>query len=476
MEIDLDRRRAAARRTASRFTRLAALLGLLAAAPSVPTASAQEAAPLAAPPGVATTVEIAAGEPDISFPAGISFPVEVSSSEPIAEIDLLYHPVGVETLTLDAAEFDPGAAVAIDHELDLRDGSLPAGIDLRWRWRVTEADGDVAETPERVLTWFDDRFSWQEVAGAQVRVHFYGGDAAFAGEVLATAERTIDKLNRRFGAELTDPIETWVYADREDFLSAQAPNSEPWVAGAAYPELRLIQAVLPPGDRQELGRVIPHEISHQVFEQATDNPFNVPPRWLDEGLATLAQEAGRGPSWMRLRAAAEAGQVPPLRTLNGAFPYDTDATLLAYAQSMAVVAYVIDTYGETGLSDLIAVFRDGVTYDQALVGTLGVTIDELDAAWRAGVLAQADAALSSLQREGDGGDGAGGFVLSDWGAWLLASGSIVMGAVALVGLAAGWRAWRRSLRLQPDPDPDPEVAVLADPGPRGGPATPGGAW
>jgi hypothetical protein len=426
---------------------IAAVLPGLAAVP----AGAQEAAPID-PEWTADAVEIAAGAPVVDFPNGIAFPVAISSDEPIAEIDLLYHAAFDETLTLSAADFDPGTAVDLTYELDLRDGALPAGLDLRWRWRVTEVDGDVAESPEQVLTWLDTRFSWQEVGDGLVTVHFYSGDEAFAREILAVAEETVARLSQRFGAEITEPLRIWVYGDRDDFLSAQAPNSEQWVAGAAYPWYGLIQAVLAPGDRAEVLRIIPHEVSHQVLHQATDNPFNGPPAWLDEGLATLEQGTGKEPMWMRLRAAAAEDRLPPLRTLNGQFPYDSEGALLAYAQSMAVVDYVIRTYGETGLSDLIAVFREGAAYDDALQQALGLTTDELDAAWRPGAVEQANRALAELG--GDDG-GAIGSVLSDGQAWLLASGSIVMGGAALAGLVVGWRAWRRSRDLEPDPEIEP---------------------
>lgn len=427
---------------------LALLLGILLAPSAGIPALAQEAD--ATPVWSADTVQIVAGEPVVDFPTGISFPVSVTSTDPIAEIDLLYHAVGDETLTLTAADFDPGTSVDIAYELDLRDGSLPAGLEFGWRWRVTEADGDVAESDEQLLTWRDTRFDWSAVGDGPVTVFSYDNDPEFIADVLATAEATVEQLGQQFGAELTKPLRIWVYPDRGDFLSAQAPNSEQWTAGAAYPWYGLIQAVLAPGDRAELARIVPHEVSHQVLFQATENPFNGPPAWMDEGLASLAQRTGKGPLWMRLRAAAEAGQLPPLRTLNGQFPYDTDGALLAYAQSMAVVSYIIDTYGETGLSKLIAAFREGVTYDDALKQSLGVTTDELDAAWRPGAVEQADRALAELG--GDDRDDAAGFVLSDWQAWLLASGSIVMGLFALVAVVAGWRAWRRSTSLQPDPD------------------------
>jgi len=332
----------------------------------------------------------------------------------------------------------------------LRAGALPPGLDVHYHWRFTEDDGEVLETPERTVLWADGRFDWTPMGDGPVTVYAYAGDEAFQAEVLASAEETIERLSRRFGAELTDPVRVWVYASADDFTGALAPNSEPWIVGAAYPWFGLVNAVLPTGDREELERVVPHEISHLVLYQATRNPFNGPPAWLDEGLATLAQGSGQAQLWARVARAAEAGELDRLRSLNGQFPYDADGALLAYAQSLSVVQYIIDTYGETGLSKLIAVFREGVSYDEAVERALGIGLDELDEAWRAAVPAQAERELAAL----GGTTGRGDNGVNPFDGVLLASGSLIMGVVALVALVVGARAFLRARRLASEPEPE----------------------
>lgn len=391
-------------------------------------------------------VVVASESATAAFPDGIDFAIEASSPDGIAEAELLWRPALEETLTLALPEVEPGKTVDLDHRVELGAGALPPGLDVHYRWRFTEADGDVAETPERTVLWEDGRFDWLPLGDGPATVYAYSGDAAFQADVLASTEATIERLNRRFGAELTDPVRIWVYASGDDLTGALAPNSEPWIAGAAYPWFGLVQAVLPTGDQAELARVIPHEISHLVLYQATQNPFNGPPAWLDEGLATLAQGSGQAELWVRVAGAAEAGELDRLRTLNRQFPYDADGALLAYAQSLSVVQYIVDTYGETGLSKLIAVFREGVSYDEAVERALGIGLDDLDEAWRAAVPAQADRQLAALGRT------AGGGGMGEFGGFLLASGSLIMGIVALVALGAGGRAFVRGRRLRPEPE------------------------
>ncbi len=47
------------------------------------------------------------------------------------------------------------------------------------------------------------------------------------------------------------------------------------------------------------------------------------------------------------------------------------------------MAYLIDTYGWEKMRQLLAVFQEGSTYDDALVRVYGVDMGELDEEWRA---------------------------------------------------------------------------------------------
>ena len=394
------------------------------------------------------SVKIVASEPVSDFPRGMTFPVVATSDEEITGVDLLYRAAYIETLNEVGLPIEPATTIDTSYELDLRDGSIPPGIEILYRWRVTEADGDMVETEDAPVTWLDTRFTWDEASSPRVQVASYGRGADFNQQVLASAETTIDRLSERFSAEMTHPIRIWVYNSREDFTGSLAPNSEPWIVGAAYPWLGLINAVLPPSNPDELGRVIPHEISHQVLFQATQNPFNQPPSWLEEGLATLAQTGGTASLWRAVEAAAGADQLDELRVLNGQFPYDSGEAMLAYGESMSVVTYLLDTYGEEGLSRLIAVLENGITYDAAVQQALGISLDQLSDDWHEAAQAQAQQELKDL-----GATGIGGFTdLGGWGADLLASGSLIMAVVAVLAVVAVVRSRRRARQEWTDSD------------------------
>jgi hypothetical protein len=232
-------------------------------------------------------------------------------------------------------------------------------------------------------------------------------------------------------------------------------NSESWIAGTAYPEFHVILAVLPEGDKYEVGRIVPHEISHQVLHQATKNPFNAPPVWLDEGLAVLNQEGGDEDYPALVQLAADEGRLFSIRALNSTPPLEPADATLYYAESLSVVQFVIDHFGAEKMAALIDAYKQGVSHDQAATMALGVDLDELDRMWK-----------ESLGYQGDRGQAGGITPISgdnEGSASLIASGALVMGFLALFAVLVGIVTIRRSARAGDQRDPDESSVLTLDP-------------
>ncbi len=387
-------------------------------------------------------ITIENGTPTAVFPDGITFPVTATSDEEITDVELFYRPQFRETWSLSTPAIDPATEITLDHDIDLRAGQLPVGVDIEYRWQMTQADGDVIQSEIASVPWVDTRFDWETISSPKINVSAYNGNPEFNAKVLASADATVTDLESRLGFTIEHPIDIWVYSNGTDFDGALAPNSEPWIAGAAYSNLGLIQAVIPTGDVEEMERVVPHEVSHQVLYQATQNPFNGPPSWFDEGLATTAEIKVPREYWARVRAAAEDGRLDDIASLNGQFPYDTDLALLAYAESFSIVTYIIETYGEEGLVNLIAAFGEGISVEDAVQQGLGISLDDLNTAWQAQAGEQAQNQLNAV---------AGGMIPFDdfpAGGTLLASGTLVIGLAVITSLILG----RRNRRDDEDTD------------------------
>ena len=373
-----------------------------------------------------------------NFPATIDFRLTASSSEEIVRAELLFAPQWEETINLIEATMTPGGQLDLTFPLDMYQNYYPPGLDINYRWRLTDAAGRTSLSEERTVLWADTRFAWTQIATEQVSVYFYTGNEAFNRQILDSAQRTIDNLQTQFGVERSRPIRIWVYNSAEEFSGSLEPNSEPWIAGAAYPGRYLIQAVIPDGNQNEIARVIPHEVCHQVLFQATDNPFNLPATWLNEGLAVFYQESDKEGYGVILEGAIREGGLMPLTSLTAAFPFD-DTYRLAYAESLSAVQFILDTWGDEAIAEIFAAYQEGISHDEALRRGVGLTTAELDARWKESLGYAGDQPLD---------DGTGGSLTAggsgDGDDWLRLSGAAAAGLVVVIaGGAVGVSRRRR---------------------------------
>lgn len=382
-------------------------------------------------------------ETSVDFPGALRFGLTAEASEDIDRVELLYTLAENETLHLrTVANEIPAGPVDLEDEIDMLTAVIPPGIDLEVRWRITFASGAVTETEPEAITWEDTRFDWESVESDQVTVYYYTGNEAFATIVLESAQSTIDRLQSEFAVERSRPIRLWVYNTRSDYAGTQAPNSQEWSVGVAFPAYQVILAVLPEGNQREVGRVVPHEISHQVLFQATRNPFNAPPTWLDEGLAVSAQANGNEDFQAMVERAAEDGRLFSIRALTSEFPYDPADASLAYAESFSIVQFMIVRWGPEGVAKVIDAYRQGLSHDDVLLAALGVDMDELDRLWKESLNYQGDSGVAGFADGGDEG--------SPWEQLLLSSSEVALIGAAMAALVVMWRRRNRQRSLEPD--------------------------
>lgn len=281
------------------------------------------------------------------------------------------------------------ATIEINLSLDLSIHYIPPGAEVAYYWTLQNTSGASEDTPAQTFKVLDERYNWRHLTNPEKRisVHWYEGSADFGKNLLDTASGALDRLQRDIGAGLQRPADIWVYATARDLRSALPYHTPEWVGGKAFPDLALVSAAIDDDETAdlEIKRTIPHELSHLVLYQATRNPYNSPPAWLDEGIAVYNQETRYPDEEIALKEAAGKGRIVPLRALSGSFGADPETALLSYTQAGSVVEFILkDTrYGPEKLARTVAAFREGVTYDEALQAGLGITVDELDEQWRA---------------------------------------------------------------------------------------------
>ncbi len=325
------------------------------------------------------------GAPSGSFIFGtsITFSQVVTLAAPPERTELLLsQPGSIGPAVIEVPTPGSGRQTLTD-VIRIADGHVYPNTPFEVRWRVTDADGTEELGPPLNLTYLDTRFNWQTKTGPVVRVHWYTGNAAFGARALAIGEQGIANASALLGVTETQPVDFYIYASSGPFYDALGPGTRENVGGLANAQIRTLFALITPDEINAswVGTVIPHELTHLVFNTAVDNPFHAPPRWLNEGLAVYLSE-GYTPAWRATVAdAVNSGGVIPLDGLVGQFPTTADQFALAYGESVAAVDFMIRTYGKAALVKLIRSYAGGVSDDEAFTAALGVDTAGFDAAW-----------------------------------------------------------------------------------------------
>jgi len=329
-----------------------------------------------------TLVSVESSTATSNFPDDMTFELSASVHGKIRKVDLVYQESSLATLELLPGDFQQdNDQLTATAKADLATYYVPAGIDLTYHWVVTFDDDSVQETDASVVTWIDNRFEWDKREGTGVEVYSYDRSDKFMNFVMETANKAVQDMIALYNPPKVLPIRIWLYESGKDFAGTQAANSQEWAAGAAYPSLQVILAVIPKNSKSEVNRILPHEISHQILAQATINPYNAPATWIDEGLAVVAQIGGKDQYEGDVRDAYEKDELLSLRSLISSFPYDPSQASLAYGESYLVMQFVLDQYGPESIQAIIAAYRDGNSQDDVIRKALGMSIEELEQAW-----------------------------------------------------------------------------------------------
>jgi hypothetical protein len=283
---------------------------------------------------------------------------------------------GVSVNTLSS----PGAS-RLTYTLDTSTGALQPNTQVVAHFQVAFADGSTQDGPEIRVTYVDDRFTWHTLTGKIVRIHWYEGDAAFAQQALQMGEDGIAHAASFMGFTETEPIDFFVYADQSPFYDALGPSTRDNVGGEANTQTRTLFALIAPNELSYAATVVPHELTHVVFDDVTANPYHSPPHWLNEGIAVYVSESYSGPDKQLVDRAASDGTLMPLSALSGQFPTQ-DRFFLAYAEAVSSVDYLMRTYGQADLVKLLDAFKSGSSDDEAFTAAIGMGVNAFDSAWQ----------------------------------------------------------------------------------------------
>ena len=319
----------------------------------------------------------------VEFGETINFKLETAwdRSEP-ARVTILFGLPDAPSRIFENVEPEVGGGkLTAGHLWDIG-GALVPGAEIEYYWRITAGDGSIFATqPSRIL-YQDLSLPWKRAGEGVVEIMWYEGDDEFGQTALRAATGALARIRDNFEVELRRPTRIVLYADIDLMRSALGGGTSPWVAGQALMPFNTI-VLHAPVSTPELDVLIAHELTHIVVDQMTENPFNSPPAWIHEGLATYIESAGdpRFDYDATVEQAVRDGSLISLRGLTSTFPASNARAILAYAESNSLMRFVIDKYGKDAVRRLLDSYRDGVTDDEAVRRTFNISLSELEALW-----------------------------------------------------------------------------------------------
>lgn len=319
---------------------------------------------------------------DYTFGETMRFALRAKTAEPVVRATLFFTAPQLDTTYVVELDMAPSRSLSVTHEVPLAEVRLSPFTTVTYWWRL-EGDETAYDIPAETIAYEDNRFDWQELAGPYAAVHWTGEEVTTGQAALDVIARAWARLETVIPMSPSEPFVFYIYPGSAELRSALMLGGRDWVGASAHPEQRmaLVTAVNPRTAPLDLGRTIPHELTHLLlYEATTPNQANVP-RWFEEGLATVMQES-RAPDLEALvREAIGAGETVPLATLCHDFPETEGRTSLAYAQSASVVDYIQVQYGNHAITEMIRAFGDGADCESGVRRALDLSLADLEAEW-----------------------------------------------------------------------------------------------
>ena len=322
---------------------------------------------------------------EIYFPSALVFKIEVESPDDITKVRLHYQVdrMNYAQVTSEAwLNFTPSQKVQTQWTWDMRKASLPSGATVRYWWTIEDEAGNKLTTTTETVRFNDLRYSWQNTTAGQITMFWYEGDQTFINELITASQQALERLAQDTGAHLEKPVNIYIYASSKDLRGAMTFPRE-WTGGVAFTEYSIIALGVSPKQLDWGKRSVAHELGHLVTHQITFSPYGaILPTWLDEGLAMYAEGEPDPYLQSQLEKAINKEKLISVRSLSSPFSAKTEEAYISYAQSQSIVAFLIQDYGKDKILHLLNLFKQGSTYDEALIQVYGFDQDGLDELWQ----------------------------------------------------------------------------------------------
>jgi len=227
---------------------------------------------------------------------------------------------------------------------------------------------------------------WEKEETTHFTFYYYKKDRLLADYLIEGTEEEYAHIVGDIGMDPGLRAEVYLAPDRASFRRLQPPGeeTEEWSVGVFYPHRNLILLLstrVQEAAKTDLRQIMAHELTHFILFGITRGKGIRLPVWLHEGLALYEAREWDWGYRMIMAETALTRSFLPLASLEKGFPAEKRLAEQAYAQSISLIAYIINTYGTEYLHRLITHLIEGQTPAQAFYSIFGITLEGFEKNW-----------------------------------------------------------------------------------------------
>jgi tetratricopeptide (TPR) repeat protein len=212
-------------------------------------------------------------------------------------------------------------------------------------------------------SYVESNYSERETGHFVLRYEGAQSSEALRAQILSTLESAYQDLSREFDSEPRSSIQVVLYTHQSFFDVTRAPR---WIGalndGKIRIPLRGMNSVTP-----AFARILRHELTHSFIDQVTMGRC---PQWLNEGIAQMLEPRSLN-GGATLAQLFKSEREVPLNSLESGFStFSTTQAEVAYAESLATVAYIRDHYGMSDVLRILDKLGQGESVESALRSTI----------------------------------------------------------------------------------------------------------
>lgn len=233
-----------------------------------------------------------------------------------------------------------------------------------------------------------DTGKWRESRSTHFIVYYQNAPVDFIDRLKEKAEDYYNQIAEDLGFRRYDfwvwekRAKIYIYDTPEDFRSAT--KQQGWAVAAVRSREKIIYSFV--GQQGFVETALPHELGHIIFGEFVgfDNPGI--PAWFNEGVACYQEKIRRkivNKILHQMKKESKFIALTQLATMNPQLIADPQLAGMFYNESLGVVYYLIDKFGEDNFVYFCQHLRDKKDFEQALRRAYPFSnLKELDEAWQ----------------------------------------------------------------------------------------------